>query len=275
MYNLTNMKKTIIYLFALCFTPTLALTQLDIEAFKTELTDYVVVDSVSKESMTTLTFSSRDSTNIFEVNYDSDGEIINDEWWDIAITNRKLDSKGREIEFAQYEKDGTLAERDTPPIIETIYNDSDAIKRTNYLKGDRSIESSSVKKYDTKGREIEMRWFDGKNKLERITTYEFDDENHSRTEKQFDSKSIIETDGCGVAIKVIKFPESGYLDDRTTWVEEKYFNKNLKLVDCTHNYLNDKPFSIIQRTKLNENKFRFVLLNAKGEIINDEIVELE
>lgn len=269
-------KKLLISLFAFLAISNFALSQLDIEGFKAKVANYTIVDSVSRmESTFSKTYASPDSTNIYEVNFNFEGEIINDEWWDIAITHRILDQRGREIEFSQYEKDGTLAIRDTPPIIETIYFDSISVKQTNYLNGDRGLESRMERSYDDQGREIEMRWYDKNFNLESKTTYDFDDENHTRTEKQYDAGIILKTSSCGVAIKVVKYPMSGFIENRTKWLEERFYDAEMKLVDCAHNYVYDKSFSIVQRTQLPGNKIRFVLLNAKSEIVKDEIVQLE
>lgn len=252
------------------------MSQVDIGEFKSKIVEYTIVDSVSTtESMSTYTYASPDSTIIYEVNYNSAGEIINDEWWDIAITYRILDHKGREIEFSQYEKDGTLAVRDSPPIIETIYFDSISVKQTNYLNGDRSLESRMERTYDIQGREIEMRWYDKNFNLESKTTYDFDDKNRTRTEKQYDAGLVLKNSRCGVAIKVIKYSISGFTENRAEWLEERFYDSEMHLVDCAHNYVYDKSFSIIQRTPMPGNKIRFVLLNAKNEIVLDDIVQLE
>ena len=270
------MKKPLIYLFAFFVLPNFALCQIDIAELKSKIVEYTIVDSVSAtESMSTYIYASPDSTDIYEVNYNSVEEIINDEWWGIAITHRILDHKGREIEFSQYEKNGTLAVRDTPPIIQTFFFDSIPVEQTNYLNKDRSLESRLERTYDDRGREIERKWYDKNFNLESKTTFHFDDENHTRTEKQYDAGIILKTSSCGVAIKVVKYPTSGFTENRTKWLEERFYDAEMKLVDCAHNYVYDKSFSIVQRTQLPGNKIRFVLLNARSEIVKDEIVQLE
>ena len=249
-----------------------ASAQINVDSLQSKLANFKLADSVSTEEMIVKTYASFDSSETYRVNYDLDGNLMNDEFWDIAITCRKFDSKGREIEFSQYEKDGTLAERDTPPIIQSIYNDEELTRTVLYLNENREPEAIMEQHYDNFGREIKLSWFDGSGNLKDYYTYTFDDVEHTRTERHFDAKSNLQTNGCEAAVIQIKFAESGFIEDRTTWLEERFFDKHMKLIDCEHYYINERPYSIVVRTPINENSFRMVLLNSKHEVIIDKVV---
>jgi len=256
---------------------------MDIEKLKLSIVEYNLIETDSLisespyfESMVSKTYASQDSLEIYRINFDLNGELINSSGWGIAIACSHLDSLGRKIESSQYDKDGTLAETDTPPIIETVYFDSISMEQTNYRNSDRSIEGRMENTYDEQRRVIEMRWYDKNLNLESRTTYDFDDKNRTRTERSYNSSSELQISKCGRAIHVITYEEGSFAEyNFYTWVEERFYDEVMNLVDCSHNYSFDKQFSIVKREKLGNNRMKFTLLNAKNEIVESSEFEME
>jgi len=246
-------------------------SQLDIEKFKAEIEDFTVVETTTeRDTWVIKTYASPDSLLVYEVAYNKQGEMVNGSWG-VAIDKRLLDEKGRVIEYTYYGVDGEFATLDTPPIIRKEYYDYLLFERTSYLYADSTLAGAIESEFDDKGRVIEERSLNEYSQLVHRTTFEFDDEKQSCTIKNFNVESELESSKCGCAIRVI-FYENGVFDqyDHSNWREERYYDKQMKLVDCVHKYFIEEDFSIIERENLDDNRMRLTFRNRKNKIVKIE-----
>ncbi len=270
------MNKLKILLFAFVIFPNTVLSQLNTDSLLTEIKSFtIILSDTINESTLINTYVSPDSLEQYVICQNLKGEIVNVSMISFAIHCKSVDHLGRETLEAYYDGDGVL--KSIPSIgqvfRETIYFDSISMKQTNYRRGDRSLEFRTERYFDEQQREIERREYDDALDLTYRSKCQFDDVNHTRTEKLFDSESNLIVNDCGAAIEVIKYPISGFTENSNDWLEQRMYTSDMKLVDCYNSYGFDSSYAILRRIPESDNKIRIVLLNAKNEVLFDEVIQ--
>lgn len=250
------------------------LSQLNIEELNKQLASYTLVDSrTTAFSLIQKTFASPDSLELYRIIYNSDGSITNPPVYGSAILHDKLDAFGRILHSFPY-----LANGETSPSItyQYVYFDSIPMVQINHLSNKGQLLSRMEKVFDQHDRLIEKRLYTKQLDLEWRDTYEFDDDKHLRFERSYDALSNLLVNECGVAIKVQKFPPSGYQEDRLTILEERFYDVDMQLVDCSkhYGYSGIEPYSIVQRIHENA-QVRELRMNAKNEVVFDDIIHTD
>jgi len=145
----------------------------------------------------------------------------------------------------------------------------------DYLSASRNLQSRMQQEFDSSKREIVRIWFDEDLKITSKTTFEYDDKTGSMTERHYDYELNLVINKCGVAAKVIFYSSPNFLDDFFVRTEERFLDKDMKLIDCKHNYTYDYDFAVVKRKKLPNNRLQFTLLNAKGEVVKEDVFVIE
>lgn len=249
-------------------------SQIDVEKLENQLSNYKLVDSSATVlSLVKKTFVSIDSMDVYRIIYNSNGHITNPPVMGNAILHDELDFQGRVVLSTPYLANGELS---TSVIYHYVYFDSIPMIQINHLAHNNQLASRLEKEFDLNGRLIEKRLYDKNLKLEWKVTFEFDDVKHLRIEKSYDSLSNIEVNECGVAVKVQKFPASGYEENYLYFLEESFYDIDMNLVDCSkhYGYSTIEPYSRVQRIREGSN-VRELRYNAKNEIVWDDIIEIK
>ena len=130
------MMKKALYLFLLSFAfiPVFAQT-LNIDSLKKELVNYTQIKSSNQWNAYTIKYLNEDSLVVFEIPYNSAGEIDKD-IWGLAFYYNKYDANGCPIEKRYYDVNGKLHFTDWPPVIKITYDDQGRKIRQDYFGED-------------------------------------------------------------------------------------------------------------------------------------------
>lgn len=246
-----------------------AFSQVDIDALYATCVNTKATEKIKNGSTFQCTYHNESENTNYQFSTDKNGKIVENDWG-LSLTITKLDSLKRPIEIKHYQKDGQLFEADSPPIVKLSYNDTLSIKCVDYYNADLSFEGRIEIQSDDKGREIAFVAYDKKLLFEQKQLTEYVDSENAYYKKYYDAKNKLTKNDCGVAIWYVQLNEPGGFE-----IARKYFDKDMNLVECTHED-SELVYSYNIATQIGDsNEWKMNYYTNKGQIVRSFIFKTE
>lgn len=229
-----------IIIFCLFLSSTVVFGQINIDSLKNGLDEYIKVKSTNQYKTWTdynIKYLNKDSLKVYEIFYDSNGEIKNDAF-DIAIYHYKYDEKNRCIESYYFNETGKLQFSDSPPIQRIFYDDNDKIIRIDYFGVNHRFFSRFEYEYDEFNRETKLRWIDKNNEIKKEVHTKYRQGGKVLLRKTTDKNGelILNYNGSAILYEVYETTE------RKKLVELRFLDKDEQLI-MIKNHDIDVPYS--------------------------------